>query len=229
MIEASRRQAPELKSPADVQAVLQAERRGLPFLLFRDGVGAQRIVTLDSDSGSLVIGRDERSDLCLGWDARVSSLHARLERAGHFWTLHDDGLSSNGSYVNGVRVHGHHVLNDGEELCFGETVLRYRSMAPKRGRTTLKLGEPAAEQAVSPAQRKVLIALCRPYKENQAFVRPASNQEIADELVLSVEAVKSHMRALFARFGLETLPVNEKRMRLVEHALQVGLVHRHEL
>jgi pSer/pThr/pTyr-binding forkhead associated (FHA) protein len=144
-------------------------------------------------------------------------------------TLHDDGLSSNGSYVNGARIHGDHVLEDRDELCFGDTVVTYRSMAPKRGRTTLKLGEPAAEQAVSPAQRNVLIALCRPYKDDRAFVRPASNQEIADELFLSVDAVKSHLRVLFARFGLETLPANEKRMRLAEHALQVGLVHRHEL
>jgi hypothetical protein len=219
----------EAKSPADVQALLHAERRGAPFLHFRDGGGIQRIVALDSDLGQLVVGRDEASDVCLAWDARVSGVHARLEKTGYFWTVRDDGLSRNGSYVNGVRVHGQRVLADRDELCFGDTVVTYRSMSPKRGRTTAKLGDVDLAQTVSPAQKRVLVALCRPYKGRPAFGRPASNQEIAAELVLSVDAVKSHLRVLFAQFGLETLPANEKRMRLAEHALDVGLVHQHEL
>ena len=73
------------------------------------------------------------------------------------------------------------------------------------------------------------VALCRPYKDSPSFATPATNQQIADELVLSLDAVKSHMRALFARFGLDDLPQNEKRVRLVERALQTGTVSEHEL
>ena len=35
---------------------------------------------------------------------------------------------------------------------------------------------------VSPAQRRVLVALCRPFKEGAAFATPATNQQIAAEL-----------------------------------------------
>ena len=49
------------------------------------------------------------------------------------------------------------------------------------------------------------------------------------QLFLSVEAVKSHVRVLFGKCGLESVPQSEKRVRLVEHALRTGLVADHEL
>ena len=52
----------------------------------------------------------------------------------------------------------------------------------------------------------------------------ASNQQIAQELFLSVHAVKTHLRVLFHKFGIDSLPQNQKRARLVELALQLGLV-----
>jgi hypothetical protein len=82
---------------------------------------------------------------------------------------------------------------------------------------------------VSDAQRRVLLALCRPYKEPGPFTTPATNQEIASELFLSVEAVKTHLRALFAKFGVEDLPQNQKRARLIERAFQTGLVSERDL
>jgi hypothetical protein len=65
----------------------------------------------------------------------------------------------------------------------------------------------------------VLVALCRPFKETSGYVTPATNQQIAAELFLSVDAVKTHLRALFAKFWVEQLPQNQKRVRLVELAL----------
>ncbi|MBV8953532.1 MAG: hypothetical protein JO179_05315, partial [Solirubrobacterales bacterium] len=41
---------------------------------------------------------------------------------------------------------------------------------------------------------------------------------------LSVDAVKTHLRALFAKFGIEDLPQNQKRIRLVELALKSGVI-----
>src|ERR1700740_332743 len=90
-------------SPADVAARLAAEREGRPHLILRDGAKAQVIVRLSSDR-RLTIGRGEGSDVQLHWDPDVSRAHAELERVGGIWTLSDDGLSRNGTFVNGERV-----------------------------------------------------------------------------------------------------------------------------
>ena len=58
---------------------------------------------------------------------------------------------------------------------------------------------------------------------------PATNQQVADELVVSVDAVKANLRALFDRFEVEDLPQNAKRARLVELALKSGAVTLREL
>src|SRR5690242_5796862 len=113
-------------SPAELTERLEAERQGTPFLLFRDDRGSQRIVSL-SGGERITIGRRSGNDLTLGWDPEVSSLHAALERLGTEWTLVDDGLSRNGSYVNGLRVTGRHVLRNRDSLRFGDTVVVYRS------------------------------------------------------------------------------------------------------
>jgi hypothetical protein len=79
------------------------------------------------------------------------------------------------------------------------------------------------------SQRAVLIALCRPFKHGGTYAVPTPNQRIAAELFLSQDAVKTHLRALFAKFDVEDLPQNQKRLRLVERALQSGVVRDHDL
>src|SRR5687767_12508420 len=92
-------------SASEVVARLQAERRGTAFLLVLDGDGHQRILDLPAES-SLSIGRGPASDVALTWDTEVSRVHAVLERVGGEWTVLDEGLSRNGSFVNGERLHG---------------------------------------------------------------------------------------------------------------------------
>ena len=83
--------------------------------------------------------------------------------------------------------------------------------------------------SLSPTQCNILAALCRPYKDGAHYATPASNQAIADELFLSVDAVKTHLRTLFHKFHIEDLPQNQKRAKLVERAFSLGLVSRREL
>jgi DNA-binding NarL/FixJ family response regulator len=82
---------------------------------------------------------------------------------------------------------------------------------------------------LTPAQQRVLDALCRPYKEESEFATPATNQQIAEELVLSVDAVKTHLRALFRVFDVGEAAQNEKRLRVAEAALRSGIVSMREL
>ena len=53
---------------------------------------------------------------------------------------------------------------------------------------------------------------------------PATNKEIAEELFLSVEAVKAHLRGLFERFEVGDVPQNQKRVALAERAFRTGSV-----
>ena len=73
-------------------------------------------------------------------------------------------------------------------------------------------------------QLRILAALCRPISAGNHFATPATNQEIAEEVFLSVDAVKGHLRTLYRKFGIEDLPHNQKRARLVELATRGGYV-----
>jgi hypothetical protein len=81
---------------------------------------------------------------------------------------------------------------------------------------------------LSAAQRRVLVALCRPFAASR-FATPPSNRELADELYVSVETVKFHLHALFGLFGLTEVPQHRKRAVLAQLALEHGVVTRREL
>lgn len=221
-------ETPPLTTPSELKEQLEAERHGVPFLVFRDGEGKQQIVTLDRARDPLSVGRDDECDVSIGWDERVSRLHTRLERSGGSWFVHDASFSRNGTFLNGERVDGHRLLKDGDELRFGATGVRFRDTSPKRPSTVMS-GVALGGPAISPAQRKVLLALCRPYKCHSSFAKPASNRQIAAQLCLSLAVVKGHLRILFAKFDLGDLPPNEKRVRLVQEAFVRGVVRHSDL
>jgi pSer/pThr/pTyr-binding forkhead associated (FHA) protein len=208
---------------ADLKAVNAAERRGLPFLVLRSPDGRQHVRDLPIEARTLTIGRRAEADVALVWDEEVSRLHALLERVGDDWVVVDDGLSRNGSFLDGARVLGRRRLRDGCRLVFGETAVIFRNPADSQSASTAALPMSATTVPVTPTQHKVLVALCRPVNES-AFATPSTNKEIAEAVHLSVDAVKAHLRALFERFGLEDLPQNQKRGRLAAMALVSGLV-----
>jgi FHA domain len=213
---------PHRSTPSELKARLEAERRGAPFLVFMDGADHQVIHELEPRE-PVTIGRSADCDVGLGWDREVSRLHAQLEPVGTHWVLVDDGLSRNGSFVNGERVVGRRRLRDGDRLCFGETPVVYRASAELAADSTVSVIAGPGTISVTPTQRRILVALCRPVRDS-AFATPPPNREIADEVDLSVDAVKAHLRLLFERFGLEHLPQNQKRARLAAMALLQGIV-----
>jgi pSer/pThr/pTyr-binding forkhead associated (FHA) protein len=215
---------PRQTSAPELKAQIEAERAGRPFLVFRDGGGAQRIVVVEDGASELWVGRGEAAGLRLDWDEEVSALHAQIEVVGGECTLLDDGLSRNGSFVAEERVHGRRRLRDGDTLRFGRTTVLFRRPGEGAPEATAIATEVTAAAAISPAQRRILLALCRPFKDGTAFATPPTNQAIAAELHLSVDAVKTHMRALFEKLGVGDLPQNQKRVALIERALQSGVV-----
>jgi DNA-binding CsgD family transcriptional regulator len=205
---------------------LEAERRGAPFLVYRDAEERQVLRSLAGDE-RVSIGRDEAADVPLPFDAEVSRVHAELTRVASGWTIADDGLSRNGTFVNGERVVGRRSLADGDALRFGSTVALFRAPGARTESTAIATASRRPPD-LSDAQRRVLDALCRPTATGTRAT-PATNREIAAELFLSVDAVKAHLRTLFEKFELGDLPQNEKRARLVDLALKQGLVSRRDV
>lgn len=193
-------------------------------LFFRDETGRQQMTALVPTAIRLTIGRGQGSDLHLFWDSEVSRLHAQLEHVGRDWVLVDDGLSRNGTYVNGERLTTRHRLRDGDVILVGSTTMSYRADRIPPSPDTRIAQNVVTVQSMSDTQRRVVQALCRPYTAGAPYATPATNQQIADEIYLSVDSVKNHLRTLFQKFGIEDLPQNQKRARLVELAFRSGLV-----
>ena len=221
--------APRAATAGELKAHMEAERAGRPFLVFRDEGAEQRIFALTGGEDRIALGRDPSLEVALGWDEEVSRVHAELGQIGGEWTLVDDGLSLNGSFVNNTIVHGRRRLHDGDKLRLGNTLLLFRDPAEADSRSTARSGGPQQAVRLSETQHRVVVALCRPFRDSNAFVTPATNEQIAGELFLSVDAVKKHMRALFEKFGVEQLPQYEKRARVVERAFAGGYVSEHDL
>jgi hypothetical protein len=223
---------PHAATAAELKARLELEREARPFLLLRDGDEVQQLLPLPDDRSTMTIGRSADCDVPLQWDGQVSRVHAELERIGDGWAIVDGGLSRNGSFVNGERLRERRRLADGDVVSLGSTPIVYRQPVRQDLRVateTVAAKDAPAPASVSPAQMAVLKALCRPFADGDAFAAPATNNQIAEELFLSLDAVKGHLRVLFVKFGLEDLPQNEKRLRLAERSLRSGLVRAGDL
>jgi pSer/pThr/pTyr-binding forkhead associated (FHA) protein len=219
---------PHVATPAEIRERIRAERAGSPFLLYRDGDDRQVILEL-RDRDHVTIGRRESADVSLAWDSGVSRLHAELQRVGDDWLVSDDGLSRNGTVVNGERLASRRRLHDGDVVAVGGTQIVFivPAGATSAGPTRTARGALAAVTP-TPAQRRVLVALCRPFA-GSSYATPASNRQIAEELVLSVDTAKGTLQELFEAFGLQDLPQNQKRGTLAVRALQLGVISRREL
>lgn len=210
---------------SELKMVMDRERERGDFALLRDDGGDLLLIDLDGGGGQLSIGRDASNAVPLTWDREVSRLHARLSRVGDAWVIEDDGLSRNGTYLNGERLAGSARLRDRDLLRFGSVAMTYRSASGGSRSETLTSAE-TESPAISAAEERVLQALARPWAEGHGMTAPASNGEIAEELVLSVHTVKSHLRKLFEKFGLDQVPQSRKRAALVEAAFRAGVISR---
>jgi pSer/pThr/pTyr-binding forkhead associated (FHA) protein len=213
------------RTPAELKAVIAAQRAGEAFLEYRDGDEALTILSLGPDRDRLSIGRLPACEVAVPWDTEGSRAHALLEQVGGAWTVEDRG-SSNGTMVNAARINGPHVLHDGDVVRVGKTQLIFHAAAEEDLRRTTPALDRVAPNPTD-SQRKVLVELCRPALERGGGA--ASNREIAEALFVSVETVKTHMRALFDAFEVGDVPQYHKRTELVRRALETGLVSAHDL
>ncbi|WP_256668345.1 FHA domain-containing protein [Nocardia cyriacigeorgica] len=194
-----------------------------PTLCQQIAPGMWRGFPVKPTASGVTIGRSETADISVPADSTVSRLHAIIEWVCDCWVIVDNGLSKNGTFVNGERVCGCRRLNTGDIIRMGQSVFVLRDEEPERETTAGLVGAPTAN-SLTGAQYLVLEALCRPRNAQHPLAFPASNCQIARELSLSIATVKTHMRALFRTFGIEELPPNQKRLRLAEHAVASGVI-----
>ena len=147
------------------------------------------------DSERMTVGTLESNDVVVDAEG-VSRVHAVFERFGDAWCVRDLG-SRNGTFVNGGRIVGERALHSGDEIVLGRLRLLFRG--PARGKETAAIAQPPH---VTPRERDVLIALCRPLLTGDAFTEPASIRAIAAELVVSEAAVKQHLSRLYVKFDV---------------------------
>jgi hypothetical protein len=94
-------------------------------LVARSGKAAGQAFTLHQDTTA--IGRTQGNDVVLP-DPTVSRHHARLTFRRGQWYL-EDLNSSNGTYVNNIRINRPAPLMEGDELRFGDEVLDFALLA----------------------------------------------------------------------------------------------------
>ena len=99
----------------------------------------------------------------------------------------------------GGRLVGRRRLRDGDVVRVGGTLIAF--CAPGEAPMGTSADDSHQPLSISPAQRRVLVALCRPAIADRAYAAPPSNAELAGELFLSVDSIKTHLKALFEAFS----------------------------
>jgi len=214
----------DLASPEDLEARRAAERSGAPFLLLRDDQRVQQIVRLDPGSGSVTVGRRHEADVALAWDPEVSRLHAELEFKAGEWTLCDDGFSQNGTYVNGLRIHGRRRLMDGDLVRIGQTTMAFCDPSLSGLGVTLAPGELGVAPRFSEQQQRILRGLCRPLMGDGEGITPASDAAVAEATGVPEDVVTTELDHLGRAFGLRDMPPADRRAEIALLALRSGLV-----
>jgi DNA-binding NarL/FixJ family response regulator len=81
---------------------------------------------------------------------------------------------------------------------------------------------------ITPRERDVLVALCRPATTPELFVEPASVREMAHALDVTEAAVKQHLLNLYDKFGI--IDGDERRrVALAREAMRRGVIALAEL
>ena len=148
-------------TPVDLKLQLDAERNGLPCAVFHNDTRRQHIVTVDSVRDYLTIAPAASDARCHSrGDEKVSRPHVRLKPSG------DAGSSTMPASPATARTSMASASAVTASPKIATSVASERrtrdSAPPRRGSRAQSYEVPS----ISHAQRKVLLALCRPYKHH---------------------------------------------------------------
>jgi pSer/pThr/pTyr-binding forkhead associated (FHA) protein len=177
----------------------------------------QTFFRLEGDA--VLIGRSADCGLILSQDGAISRHHAKLTRQGpSLWMINDLG-SQNGTWINGVALHGERALRHQDEVTLGQKVrLVFRDPPPDlpEASTFPAAGGPPK---LTGTQFNVLKELLRPViKPDRAVPVPATEQEIAERMFVTRGAVRAQLQVLYDKFCIEDTGKHDRRYRLAEEA-----------
>jgi hypothetical protein len=149
-------------------------------LIMRTGPTPGRVFELTKSE--IYIGRDVSNDIVVN-DAEVSRKHARLILQAAGYMLEDLG-STNGSFVNGQRLMGPHILRPGEVVMFGENIsmafeagydadATVVAAAPQAPAYTPPVSPPPPQQSYAPAKQTGQLRPAAPAYTGQVPEGPA--------------------------------------------------------
>jgi hypothetical protein len=95
-----------------------------PRLVGTVGIYSGSVFPLSINGSGVTVGRDPNNTIFLGNDSTVSRRHASFRVDNGTYIVNDEG-SSNGVYVNGVRISGPQPLRPGDEVQIGNTRFRF--------------------------------------------------------------------------------------------------------
>src|SRR3712207_6731695 len=93
----------------------------VPTLLVQQSTGDRELLW---EQPVLTVGRDPSNNLVIE-HRLVSRRHARFEKDDAGFYIHDLD-STNGTFVNGERVQGRHLLRNNDEVWIGDTAILFR-------------------------------------------------------------------------------------------------------
>ncbi len=194
------------------------ELAGQTYVAWRDTEGALQVKVLEPTAASVTIGRETHREIALAWDPHVSRLHAELQPRDRDWVVVDTN-SKGGTFVGDERLTGVRPLRAGDRIRAGNTILAFHAPIAEPAARTLE-DERVARAPLTKAKKDVLVALCRPLIADYS-ADAATNEQIAVELVTSVDAVKKTLTFLYDAFEIDVAP---KRRHLARTAIKLGVV-----
>ena len=178
--------------------------------------GGRRIVELIDDR--YVVGKADDADIVLTDDSTVSAAHAMVELIGQRWYVKDLD-SRNGTTVNKDRILGERALRDRDELVLGKTRVVYFAQQARHDPTTDVI---APAPKLTKRQHEVVVALCRPLLSGDPFTPPTPVREMAQELYVTVAAVRENLSRLYLLFDVPL--EGDRRVQLANEAVRRGAV-----
>ncbi len=142
-------------------------------------------LVIELSKSDMTIGRDLSNELVIN-DVEISRKHLRLLLQGENYRIEDLG-STNGSFVNGQRLTGSHLLVPGDLVSLGEHVtLVYETVAydPAATQVSASIGAAAVPvQPIAPLKSPVPQAAGKPAGQpaaKPAAVAPQPQQQASD-------------------------------------------------